>query len=98
MKINETIEVSGNDWLEVEVKNIRYEDGINTGRPSWLKIIFSQQDLSNGCDHITAYTNGILMVDEDNVEKLVKKMIGMCIAYKVSTFRWTWDKNSVCKA
>ena len=94
MNINETITLTENEGLEIEISRIEFyaavEDGQTEPRPSWLSTHFTAAQLKERL--------GSLTFTEDNLEGYVKGWLEYTLNCGVKSFRWLWDKYRICKA
>ena len=94
MNINETITLTENEGLEIEISRIEFsaavEDGQTESRPSWLTTQFTAAQLKKQL--------GSLTFTEDNLEGYVKRWLEYTLGFRVKSFRWIWDKYRTCKA
>lgn len=90
--INETITLTGNTGLMVDVSRIVYADEAaaeEKSRPRWMTHSFTKETLAK---RFALDEYGILSFTEDNFETYLREWLETTVNAAVKSFRWVWDK------
>lgn len=94
MNINETINLTENEGLEIDISRIVYNDGAENAKtepcPSWLTTHFTAAQLKERL--------GSLTFTEDDLEGYVRSWLEYTLNCGIKSFRWVWDKYRDYKA
>lgn len=90
--INETITLTGNTGLMVDISRIVYADeqaAEEKSRPRWMTNSFTKEALAK---RFTLDEYGILTFTEDDFETYLREWLETTVNVPVKSFRWVWDK------
>lgn len=100
MKINEVIELKGNEGLEIDFSRIVYNAETAAGqpsRPSWIQAHLTAAEIVSNVATLSV-DNGIVRFTEDDLQTYLKAWLEYHFNCGIKSFRWVWDKYRDYKA
>lgn len=100
MDINETINLTENEGLEIDFSRIEYNAAPVTGQPShptWVKAQFTPSEIVANVN-ILSNERGIVRFTENDLEAYLREWLEYHFNRGIKSFRWMWDKFRDYKA